>query len=205
MLDSDNDMLISDLASVMPGMIITFGFLVLYTAVQPYCTPGLSKTQACALISQFISLFSGLCLVIESYIQRDLINAGEVDTTNQSIEIFGALIISFNLLIAAWPIVNVLISAEFAENADHLCKKLKGLFKQNKTAYVGIDHRENHSETRFQQGMVESASTLVTIHPGLKDDSSYTSESVLGGAQETISTDVGLPCTQPFSPKDSTN
>jgi hypothetical protein len=110
-------------------MIITFCFLVLYTAVQPYCTPGLSKIQACALIAQFISLFCGLCLVVDSYVQKDLISAGEVNTTNQSSEIFGKSIIMANIVVMVWPFFNVMISAKFSETTDQYFKKVKAIFK----------------------------------------------------------------------------
>jgi hypothetical protein len=116
----------------MTGMIITFCFLVLYTAVQPYCTPGLSKTQACALIAQFISLFSGMCLVVEFYVQKDLINAGETDDTNQLSEFFGSLIIGINLFMASWPMIMVFMSGQFAEVVEKISERFKAFQKQKK-------------------------------------------------------------------------
>ena len=148
-------------------MIITFGFLVLYTAVQPYCTPGLSKTQACSLIAQFISLFAGLCLVVESYVQRDLISAGEGDSTNQSTEAFGVLIIGFNLLITIWPIINVLVSGEFAENADNIYNKLKEVLKPVQTMKDSGGHE---SVTNSQQ---QGNSTAVANFNYIDENSTY--------------------------------
>ena len=112
-------------------MIITFGFLVLYTAIQPYCTSGLSKTQTCTLISQFISLFSASCLVVTSYVQKDLISAGEADATSQTAELFGGLIIGANLLVAVLPAIIVLMSAEFAEKWDIGLKQVRAFMKKD--------------------------------------------------------------------------
>jgi hypothetical protein len=109
-------------------MIITFTFLVLYTAVQPYCTPGLSKTQACSLIAQFVTLFAGMCLVVEFYIQKDLISAGEVDITNQSSEVFGSFIIGINLLVASWPTIMLLMSDDFEFYLGIISRLLKNFF-----------------------------------------------------------------------------
>jgi hypothetical protein len=111
----------------MAGMIITFCFLVLYTAVQPFCTPSLSKTQACCLISQFFSLFSGICLIVNSYIEKDLMNAGVPDSTVQSSGVFRSLIVVVNLIICAWPVVLVIISGEFAKKWDVFSAKFKSL------------------------------------------------------------------------------
>jgi hypothetical protein len=97
------------------GMLITFFFLILYTALQPYCTASLSKTQACSLIAQFITLFSGLCLVVESFIKKELKRAGQADTTDQSSVAFTILIFGMNLIITAWPVILVVTSGEFAE------------------------------------------------------------------------------------------
>jgi hypothetical protein len=95
------------------GILITFCFLIFYTALQPYCTANLSKTQTCSLIAQFITLFSGLCLVVESYIKKELKRAGQVDTTDQSSAIFGTLILGINLIISAWPLILISMSGGF--------------------------------------------------------------------------------------------
>jgi hypothetical protein len=97
------------------GMLITFFFLILYTGLQPYCTASLSKTQACSLIAQFITLFSGLCLVVESFIKKELKRAGQADTTDQASVAFSILIFGMNLIILAWPVVLLVTSGEFAE------------------------------------------------------------------------------------------
>jgi hypothetical protein len=100
------------------GMLITFFFLILYTALQPYCTASLSKTQACSLIAQFITLFSGLCLVVQSFIKKELKRAGQADTTDQSSVAFSILIFGMNLIITAWPVILVVTSGEFAEKIN---------------------------------------------------------------------------------------
>jgi hypothetical protein len=96
-------------------MIITFCFLILYNTVQPYCTPSLSQSQACCLISQFFSLFSGLCLVVNSYIRKDLNQTGQTDTTSRDSAVFEALILGVNLIICVLPILLFVKSEEFSE------------------------------------------------------------------------------------------
>ena len=119
----------------MSGMLITFSFLILYTALQPYCTPGLSKTQACALIAQFISLFSGICLIVESYEQKDEISAGQGDTTGQATEIFGVLIMGINLVIMAWPSIMFFTSGEFSEKYEAILDKLKSITHKSNDSF----------------------------------------------------------------------
>jgi hypothetical protein len=126
-------------------MIITFCFLVLYTAVQPYCTPGLSKTQTCSLIAQFISLYAGMCLVIDSYVQKDLVSAGQSDSaTAQTSDVFGFLIVAVNLIICAWPVIMVVMSEEFSAQIDVLSKKLQKLLKLNQANGQDIAHLESN-------------------------------------------------------------
>jgi hypothetical protein len=191
-------------------MIITFGFLVLYTAVQPYCTPGLSKTQACSLIAQFISLFSGLCLVLESYVLQDLISAGENDSTKQSIEIFGVLILVFNLLVLTWPVINVLMSAEFAEKVDRLFKKIKAILKNKQPitdsgGSPGISQQEGNLRADFNCFDAENRPGGVRTKDARADvveiDPSYVS--VLDGTLATGSTGADLLCPAPFSSEEA--
>ena len=119
----------------MSGMLITFSFLILYTALQPYCTPGLSKTQACALIAQFISLYSGICLIVESYEQKDEILAGQSDTTGQATEVFGVLIMGINLVIMAWPSIMFFTSGEFSEKYEAILDKLKSITNKSNDTF----------------------------------------------------------------------
>jgi hypothetical protein len=114
----------------MAGMIITFFFLILNTAFQPYCTPNLSKTQACVLIAQFISLFSGSCLIVESYIQKERIRAGQPITTNQNSSVFEVLIVGINLIVCAWPWTLIFMSGEFTEKFEAFSAKLKSTLNQ---------------------------------------------------------------------------
>jgi hypothetical protein len=146
------------------GMIITFCFLVLYNSVQPYCTPGLSKTQACTLISQFISLFSASCLVVTSYVQKDLISAGEADATNQTTEIFGGLIIGANLLVAIWPVINVLMSAEFIAKMDLGLKAIRASINFNQEVV------DNKQETARGDNCQQNVKHETQTQTGCNDD-----------------------------------
>jgi hypothetical protein len=113
-------------------MIITFSFLVLYTVFQPFCTPGLSKTMSFTLIAQFISLYAGICLVVEAYKQKDLINAGQDDTTSPVSGVFGTLIVGINLALFLWPFIMVLASGEFAEKFELVSKQIQTFLKIEK-------------------------------------------------------------------------
>ncbi len=109
----------------MAGMIITFCFLVLYTSVQPYCTPSLSKAQACCLISQFFGLFSGICLEMNSYVQYNLGHSGQKDTTGQSSAVYEVLIIGVNIIVCICPMALAFMSEEFSETREGCFTKFK--------------------------------------------------------------------------------
>jgi hypothetical protein len=79
------------------------------------------------LISQFFSLFSGLCLVVNSYIRKDLSHAGQIDTTGQSSAVFEALIIGGNLSICVLPIILFFNSEEFSEIWTVFSTKFKSI------------------------------------------------------------------------------
>jgi hypothetical protein len=110
-------------------MIITFSFLVLYTLCEPFCTPGLSNAMLCSLIAQFLSLYSGICLVVESYIQKDLINAGQDDTTSQASSIFEVLIVGINLAMRVWPFIMFLVSGAFEGKLEVVLKPIQAFLK----------------------------------------------------------------------------
>jgi hypothetical protein len=110
-------------------MIITFSFLVLYTVCQPFCTPGLSNAMSCSLIAQFLSLYAGICLLIESYVQKDLINAGQDDTTSPASAIFEALIVGINLALFVWPLIMFLLSGKFAKMLEEASKPIQAFLK----------------------------------------------------------------------------
>lgn len=123
----------------MAGMIITFCFLILYTAVQPYCTPSLSDTQACCMISHFFILFSGLCLVVNSYIRKDLSDAGQVDDTGPSSAVFEVLIIGSNLIMCVWPMLLGFKSGDLSEKWKVLSTKFKSIINsQNTVAAIPV-------------------------------------------------------------------
>jgi hypothetical protein len=54
------------------GLVIVFGFLVLQLRLQPCATKDLNNMQAISQISLMLTLFVGLMLVIERYIQHEL-------------------------------------------------------------------------------------------------------------------------------------
>jgi hypothetical protein len=127
-------------------MIITFSFLVLYTVCQPFCTPGLSNAMSCSLIAQFLSLYAGICLIIESYVQKDLINAGQDDTTSPASTIFEALIVGINLALFVWPLIMFLLSGNFAKMLEEASKPIQAFLKvKEPNEQISKDENESAS------------------------------------------------------------
>ena len=176
-------------------MIITFFFLVLYTALQPYCTSGLSKTQACALIAQFISLYSGICLIIDSYIRKDQTDAGVSDTTSQFSSVLEILILGSNLVMLVWPGVMFLLSGEFAEKYEILTAKVKSLLQPSEPASKPIDNQDDggtHNEAR--QGILVVLNEKESGHHGDDTDQHMVTESqvVRGQNMSRLEDEPGL-------------
>ena len=84
-------------------------FLALLTSIKPYCTEGLSNLQSCTLISEFITLFSGIMLVLDNYMHNEASRAGEPDDLTYQREIIGALILLSNFTVMAWPALQLVL------------------------------------------------------------------------------------------------
>jgi hypothetical protein len=88
------------------GLLITFIFLALNASCKPYCTVGLSHLHSLTLVAQFITLFGGLVIIVEDYIQQSLIAAGEIDTTTAKVSIISYLVYLGNGAVLIWPSVD---------------------------------------------------------------------------------------------------
>ncbi len=114
------------------GILITFIFLSLITALRPYCTVGLSNLQSCALMAQFITLFGGILLIIDKYISEEAQNAGETTSQVQQ-KLVAYAIYAANLSVMMWPVLQMAILGQFSETMEKL-KKLLLVFKRKKFA-----------------------------------------------------------------------
>jgi hypothetical protein len=88
---------------ILTGLLITFIFLGLNNSCRPYCTYGLSNLHSLSLVAQFITLFGGVVLVLQYYIRREAIQAGEEDKTTVQNSLIQVLIFACNGAILIWP------------------------------------------------------------------------------------------------------
>jgi hypothetical protein len=107
----------------MAGILITFVFLSLITALRPYCTVGLSNLQSCALMAQFITLFGGILMIIDNYLSEEAQSAGETTSQVQQ-NIVTYAIYAANLTVMMWPVLQLAIMGQLAETVVTLKKSL---------------------------------------------------------------------------------
>jgi hypothetical protein len=91
----------------MTGMLFTFVFLGLNTVLQPFCTLPLSRLQSCSLLSQIVSLFGGLMLILQKFINKEIIASGEPVPFDLQSKMFEVLIFFVNATVVFWPAIQV--------------------------------------------------------------------------------------------------
>jgi hypothetical protein len=99
-----------------------------------------------------------MCLVIESYVQKDLVSAGQSDGARaETSDAFAFLIVAVNLIICAWPVIMVVTSEEFSAKIEILSNKLQKLLKMNHAKENDIAHIESNSNRPGINPVIEDA------------------------------------------------
>eukprot|EP00291_Cryptomonas_curvata_P017050 CAMPEP_0172169214 /NCGR_PEP_ID=MMETSP1050-20130122/10581_1 /TAXON_ID=233186 /ORGANISM="Cryptomonas curvata, Strain CCAP979/52" /LENGTH=1462 /DNA_ID=CAMNT_0012840247 /DNA_START=2726 /DNA_END=7114 /DNA_ORIENTATION=+ len=112
-------------AQLAAGVLITFCFLAMIASIKPYCTEGLSNLQSCTLISEFITLFAGIMLILDEKVLRESLDAGGQDDLAYQREIVGGLILISNFAVMSWPVLQVLLAAgDKASNSNSSARTL---------------------------------------------------------------------------------
>jgi hypothetical protein len=83
------------------GALITFIFLLLHLACQPYCTQGLNSLQSFSLISQFLTLFCGILI---GYMQN-MARTGSDASEQEDARVFGSIIVTINCSTLVFPLL----------------------------------------------------------------------------------------------------
>ena len=95
-------------------------FLALNAACKPFCTEGLSRLNALTLTTQFVTLYGGIVLIVEDFIQKERSASNEPDNTSRIVSaIYGVVYIS-NAAVCAWPVVQIFLvfdSVQFVQSA----------------------------------------------------------------------------------------
>ena len=121
-------------------MLITFVFLGLITKLKPYSADSLGSLQTCALFAEFITLFSGVLLIIDEYLEEENNNAGASNSdVDYQIKIVAALIFASNFLVMSWPVFQLYMlfaTADSSQNSSNLCNVCSGSDESKKTLSV---------------------------------------------------------------------
>jgi hypothetical protein len=109
-------------------MLTTFVFLGLITSIKPYCTVGLSSLQICSLVAEFITLFSGILLVINEYIGADKRRTGQSNSDmDYQTQIVAFMIFVSNFLVMVWPFVQIIGFMDMRNNCSDIRMHICGL------------------------------------------------------------------------------
>ena len=120
------------------GALITFFFLVLTVAIQPYTTLSLNRTQTSTLVSLFLNLFLGVMLCLTRYMDLDLQqncqNELDADKSCKSWKSFERMVVEItvtiiNISVPLVPIINFALSdtagtrlAKFYNSIAKICR-----------------------------------------------------------------------------------
>ena len=116
-------------------MLVSFVYLWVISAYKPYCTDSLSNLQTCSLFAEFVTLFSGILLIIDDFLEAQNTEAGvsNADFDYQT-KIVAALIFGANYLVIGWPVVQAYVwyrisnSSKLEKSSSNLCGDMcKGL------------------------------------------------------------------------------
>ena len=155
---------------VCTGLLITFIFLCVTTASKPYCTEGLSNLNSLTMVAQFITLYGGLVLIVEDYIQQQLIAANQADSTGPQSIIIYILIYFCNGAVMAFPVIQKLLQKSPARYAEDILHTIKKHLSPNKHHEVEVldNEEEKHSETSHpeEQGKTSVAQEATLIAAG---------------------------------------
>ena len=132
---------------------ISLIFMVLILAYRPLATEGLNSTQSGALLSNLLTLFVGIMLIVTADLEDAAIRAGE-DFDSSQRDIISSLIFIANMLVMAIPGVKVLSDGRVMDNAvamiaDQFCNKIE---KQKMAEMMTL--RDRLSEARATQSAV---------------------------------------------------
>jgi hypothetical protein len=99
--------------------------------MKPYCTVGLSSLQICSLVAEFITLFSGILLVINEFIGADKKRTGQSNSDmDYQTQIVAFMIFISNFLVMLWPFIQILGFIDVRDNCSDVRTHLCGV-KQN--------------------------------------------------------------------------
>jgi len=103
---------------VVSAFLITFFFFMLTAVYRPFCTEDLNNLQLSSLLVQALTLFAGILLSIEGFIDREAKLSGTEDREPQSrrhrilIEFFVFII---NLFTLGWPLLHLAWTGVFSQ------------------------------------------------------------------------------------------
>ena len=157
------------------GLLITFVFLCVTTACKPYCTEGLSNLNSLTMVAQFITLYGGLVLIVEDFIQQQLMAANQADTTGQESSIIYFLVYTCNGAVIVFPVLQMLFQTSPAKYAEDTLNTLKKCFSHEKKHQVVEQDKEKdeHCQTSAlsnETGPHKDEPTLLLQQPQQQDE-----------------------------------
>ncbi len=124
------------------GLIISLIFMVLILAFRPLASDGLNSTQSGALLSNVLTLFVGIMLIITANLEDAAKRAGEVfDSTER--DIVSSLIFIANMLVMAIPVFKFLSDVRVIEKATAAISGWFGNDEEQKKIEEMINIRDN--------------------------------------------------------------
>ena len=155
------------------GLVISLLFLATQMYVTPYGTTALNTVQSTSLLANILTLFVGLMLIIDSYLEEASIRSGSsYDLTGRSV--ISVIILLVNIAVVVLPILVKMM------NSDALKTKISKLFSNNIQKMEPVllpDYAShNHDKTQTAAGEVVVLESKIQTHGELivKEDSEDT-------------------------------
>ncbi len=131
------------------GLIITLIFMVLILAFRPLASDGLNSTQSGALLSNLLTLFVGIMLIVTANLEDAAKRAGEgFDSTER--DIISSLIFIANMLVMAIPAFKFLSDVRVFEKATAAISGWFGNDDENKEIEAMINIRNDRQQLAAQ-------------------------------------------------------
>jgi hypothetical protein len=123
-------------------MLFTFIFLGLNTVLQPFCTLALSRLQSCTLLAQIISLFGGLMLILQKFIDDQARTAGIYGSDSLQPAFFDGLIYLINGVVICWPALQIMLLGEVIDTLLRARTLFRGRWGQKAKAATELSEVE---------------------------------------------------------------
>ena len=127
---------------IVSAFLITFFFFILTAVYRPFCTDDLNNLQLSSLLVQALTLFAGILLSIEEFVDREARLSGTSDREPQNrrhrilIEFFVFII---NLFTLGWPLLHLAWSGGFSQlfhRSKQVFQYLQSLCKHEEDSHV---------------------------------------------------------------------